>query len=68
MNFIISLFILNNYNTIYILVDYFTKKYYYTLYIVVDKRISIKIIIDILLNYIFYIYSLLNLIVLNRGL
>ena len=48
--------------------NYFTKKYYYTLYIIVNKRTSIKAIINILLNYIFYTYSLLNLIVLNRGL
>ena len=48
--------------------DYFTKKYYYTLYIVVNKRIFIKIIINILLNYIFYTYNLLNLIILNRRL
>ena len=48
--------------------DYFTKKYYYTLYIIIDKRTSIKTIINILLNYIFYTYSLLNLIVLDHGL
>ena len=45
--------------------NYLTKEYYYTLYIIINKRIFFKIIIDILLNYIFYIYSLLNLIVLN---
>ena len=45
--------------------NYFIKKYYYILYIVIDKRTFIKIIIDILLNYIFYIYNFLNLIVLN---
>ena len=45
--------------------NYFIKKYYYILYIVIDKRIFIKIIINILLNYIFYIYNFLNLIVLN---
>ena len=48
--------------------DYLTKKYYYILYIIIDKRIFIKTIINILLNYIFYIYSLLNLIVLNHRL
>ena len=45
--------------------DYLTKEYYYTLYIIADKRIFIKAIIDILLNYIFYTYSLLNSIVLD---
>ena len=45
--------------------NYFTKKYYYTLYIIINKRIFIKTIINILLNYIFYIYNLLNLIILN---
>ena len=45
--------------------NYFTKKYYYTLYIVIDKRTFIKAIVNILLNYIFYTYSLLNLIVLD---
>ena len=45
--------------------NYFIKKYYYTLYIIINKRISIKIIINILLNYIFYIYNLLNLIILD---
>ena len=47
--------------------DRLTKKYYYILYIIIDKKTFIKTIIDILLNYIFYTYSLLNLIVLNRG-
>ena len=45
--------------------NYFIKKYYYTLYIIVNKEIFIKIIINILFNYIFYIYNLLNLIILN---
>ena len=45
--------------------NYLIKKYYYTLYIIIDKRIFIKIIVNILLNYIFYTYNLLNLIVLN---
>ena len=45
--------------------NYLTKKYYYILYIVMNKRISIKVIINILLNYIFYTYNFLNLIVLN---
>ena len=45
--------------------NYFIKKYYYILYIIVNKKIFIKTIINILLNYIFYTYSLLNLIVLN---
>ena len=45
--------------------NYFIKKYYYILYIIIDKEISIKVIINILFNYIFYTYSFLNLIVLN---
>ena len=45
--------------------NYLIKEYYYTLYIIVNKKIFIKIIINILLNYIFYTYNLLNLIVLN---
>ena len=45
--------------------NYFTKKYYYILYIIINKGTFIKAIINILLNYIFYIYNFLNLIVLN---
>ena len=45
--------------------NYFIKKYYYILYIIINKKIFIKVIINILFNYIFYIYNLLNLIILN---
>ena len=65
MDFITSLSISKDQNIIYILIDYFFKEKYYVLYIIVNKKTFIKVIVNILLNYIFKTYSLLNLIIFN---
>ena len=58
MNFIIDLFKLNEYNVICIVIDKFFKKCHYILYKITDEKMSTKIIILILINWIFKTHNL----------
>ena len=58
IDFITGLPVSEGFNTIYTIVDRLSKEYYYTLYIAIDRGISIEATADILIRYIFRLYSL----------
>ena len=66
MNFIINLSELNEYNVIYIVIDKFFKKRHYILCKITNEKTSTKIIILILINWIFKIHDLFQFIISNR--
>ncbi len=66
MNFIINLFNLKNYNVILIIINILLKKCYYISCIVNDKKIIIKVIVNLLIKKIFRFYKLLSFIMFNR--
>ena len=68
INFIIDLFESNEYNVIYIVIDKFFKKRHYILCRIMNERTSTKIIILILINWIFKTHDLSQFITLNRDL
>ena len=57
-----------DYNVIYIIIDKLIKEKYYISYIIDNKDIFIKSIIDILITYIFHLYKLSISIIFDRGL
>ena len=66
MNFIIDLFELNEYNVICIVIDKFFKKRRYIFYKVTNEKTSTKIIVLILINWIFKTHDLFRFIISNR--
>ena len=50
MNFIIDLFLLSEYDAIYIIVNYLIKERYYITYIASDNDILVDIVIDIIIS------------------
>ena len=66
MNFIINFSESNEYNVIYIVIDKFFKKRHYIFCKVTNEKTSTKIIILILINWIFRTYDLFRFIISNR--
>ncbi len=66
MNFIINLFNLINYNVIIIIINTLLIKHYYISCIVNDKKIIVKVIVNLLIKEIFKLYKLLSFIIFNR--
>ncbi len=68
MNFIINLLNLKDYNIILIVINILLKKRYYISCILSDKKIIVKVIINLLIKEIFRLYELLSFIKFNREL
>ena len=66
MNFIINLLNSKDYNVILIIINTLLKKRYYISYIISDKKIIIKVIINLLIKEITKLYKLLSFIIFNR--
>ena len=68
MNFIIDLFESNEYNVICIVIDKLFRKRHYIFYKITDEETSTKIIVLILINWIFRTHDLFRFIISNRDL
>ena len=67
MNFIIDFFEFNEYNIICIVIDKFFKKRHYIFCKIINEKTSTKIIVLILINWIFKTHNLFRFIILNRN-
>ena len=66
MNFITSLFNLEDHNAILIVIDILSKERHYILCLTSDEEISVEVTVNLLVRKMFRIYKLLSFIVLDR--